>query len=101
MPPSVSIALELVPGRFAQRVGQRLDAAGAGGRIGDEVDMALVGQDQLRVAGDAAGEARRAGHARCVCGRIEIESAPPTAAAKAAIVVRRMLVSGSCAVIMR
>src|ERR1043166_6400128 len=36
-----------------------------------------------------------------VCGRMEIESAPPDAAAKQAIVVRRMLVSGSMAVIMR
>ena len=70
-------------------------------RIGDEIDMAFGGHDELRVAGDAAREALRAGHARCVCGRTEIESAPPTAAAKPAIVVRRMLVSGSAAVIMR
>lgn len=36
-----------------------------------------------------------------VCGRIEIESAPPVAAAKQAIVVLRILVSGSSLVIMR
>ena len=48
--------LELRPGRLAQRVGQRLDAAGAGGRIGDEVELAFAGHDELRVAGDAAGE---------------------------------------------
>ena len=36
-----------------------------------------------------------------VCGSTETELAPPTPAAKAAIVLRRMLVSGSPAVIMR
>ena len=65
MPPSASIVLELVPGRFAQRVGQRLDAARARSRIGDEIDMALLGHDELRVAGDRVGQRRPAGRARC------------------------------------
>ena len=50
---------ELVPGRFAERVGQRLDAARAGCGIGDEIDMAFGGHDELRVAGNAAREAVR------------------------------------------
>ena len=43
------------PGRAAQRLlaqrcGQRLEHAGAGGRIGDEAEMGFLQQDELRVA---------------------------------------------------
>ena len=58
MPPSASIALELVPGRFAERVGQRLDRAGAGRRDRRRNRYGFrLASDQLCVARDAAGEA--------------------------------------------
>ena len=93
--------LELLPRRFAKRIGQRLDAAGAGGRVGDEIDMAFAGQDELRVAGDAAGKGVR----QAVRDRVRQDRRSNRRRRrprrKPAIVVRRMLVSGSFAVIMR
>ena len=55
-PPSRSISWNSAPGRSAQRIGQRFDGAGARGRIGDAMDIGLLDQDGLRVAGDAARE---------------------------------------------
>ena len=54
-----ALALDLLkqaPGHFAQRIGQRFDGAGARGGIGDAMDIGLLDQNGLRVAGDAAGE---------------------------------------------
>ena len=59
MPPSASIRRNSSHAASHSDCGQRLDAAGTGGRIGDEIDMALLGQDQLRVAGDAPREGVR------------------------------------------
>ena len=44
------------PGRAAEFVGQRLDAAGAGGRIGDFGEIGFFLENELRVARDAARE---------------------------------------------
>ena len=93
--------LELVPCRFASAsVSASTLPEPAAGSATKSIWLSL-GQDQLRVARDAAGE--RVGQAvrdACAAGSRSV-SAPPAAAAKAAIVVRRMLVSGSIAVIMR
>ena len=49
--------LEQRPGRLRELARQRLDAAGAGGRIGDAIEIGLFQQDELHVARDAAREA--------------------------------------------
>ena len=41
--------LEQAPGCFRDPVGQRLDPAGAGGRIGDSEQVGLLEQNQLHV----------------------------------------------------
>ena len=52
--------LEEPPRRLAERIGERLDGAGACGGIGHAMEIRFLDQNGLRVAGDAAGEARRA-----------------------------------------
>ncbi len=51
--------LDQRPGFFLQLAGQRLDVPAAAERIGDRGDAAFLGQDQLRVAGDARAEIGR------------------------------------------
>ena len=47
---------------FLQFAGQRLDIPASAQRVGDGGDAAFLGQDQLRVAGDAGGEIGRKRH---------------------------------------
>ena len=81
--------LEQLPRRLRDLSCQRLDAAGAGGRIGDAIEIGLFQQDELHVARDAAREA--VGQAdRQSEGQGGDASAPPTPAAVTAMVVRSM-----------
>ena len=56
MPPSLSISLELRPRLPAQLARERFKGAGAGCRVFDPPEVRLIQEDELRVAGDAAGE---------------------------------------------
>ena len=59
MPPSVFDLLHQRPGFVDQLAGQTFDVVGACQRIDHIGDARLVLQDQLRVAGNAAGKIRR------------------------------------------
>ena len=75
-------------------------SAGARGGIGDAIEVGLFQQHGLRIAGDAAGEglgqAERGG-----VGQHRDAFAPPTAAARVAMVPRTMFPCASRLVIMR
>ena len=62
-PPAFSISWNSVHAAAQSCCGQILDAAGARRRIGDLREVRLLQQHELRVARDAAREARRAGRA--------------------------------------
>ena len=49
--------LKQTPSLLAQGAGQRLEGAGAGGWVRDAPQVRFLGEDELRVAGHAAGEA--------------------------------------------
>ena len=92
--------LEQVPGNAAELIGQRFDGARAGGGIGDAMNIGLLDQDGcvLRAMRRAKASGRPSA---ALNGSTVTASAPPTAAASAAMVPRTMFPCGSRLVIMR
>ncbi len=78
----------------AELISQRLHAAGAGGRIGDTVEVRFLDEDQLGIARDAASEGVRQADGRRPGLDHDVIGAP-TPAAKTAVVVRSQFTAGS------
>ena len=66
---------------------QRLEGAGAGGRVGDEAEIGFAQENELAVAGETPRQTVRKPEAS-VCGKTLTLSAPPRPAENAATVPR-------------